>query len=465
MTSSIIWIFLPAIFAIILWFIPSRKLTILLGIGLSAILALLAWLLPIDTLLNISGLSLKISSATTILGRQLILESNNQPLMIFLYLSLLIWYICILVTNVYHKLVPYSLIIVALLISAIVVKPFLYASLLIQVSILISIPLLRNSSSSTERGIIRFLAFQTFSLPFILLSGWLLTGVAVSPEDLSLTNQASILLGLGFIFLLSIFPFNNWIPLLAEEVHPLSSAFILWIFPTIGLLFGCYFLDSYAWIRDSSQLSNILEYAGLIMVVMGGLWAAFQKNLKRMFAYAMIMETGYSLLAINLRGSLGMQPFFNYLIPRTITIFLWTSALSILINKIPSANFTDIKSLAVKYPYSSATIIFSQFSFVGLPLLAGFPNQIFLWEQLNRISPSITILMLIAITGLAMGAIRTLAVLLLSYKQESLIPSESSVQKIFLMVGILLLVILGLFPSLTDPLTSKLPLMFSHLGR
>ena len=465
MTSSIIWIFFPAISAVLIWFLTSKKLTIFLGIGISLSLALLAQLLPIDSLLTISGFTFKLSSETTILGRQLVLDSSSQPLLIFLYLSLSLWFICIQITDAYHKLVPYSLLIIPLLISALAVKPFLYASLLIQVAILISIPLLRNSSSSTGRGILRFLTFQTFSLPFILLAGWLLTGIAASPEDLSLTSQSSMLLGLGFIFLLSIFPFNNWIPLLAEEVHPLSSAFILWIFPTIGFLFGCYFLDSYAWIRDSNHLADILQSSGILMVVIGGIWAAFQKNLKRMFAYAMIMETGYSLIAINLRGTIGMQLFFNYLIPRTVTIFLWTSALSILLKNVSSANFSDIKSLTNKYPYASAAIIISQFSFVGLPLLAGFPNQMILWEQMSVLSLTNTILLLLAITGLSMGGLRTLAVLLVSSKQDSIHSIESSFQKGFLIIGIILLILMGLFPRFADPLISKFPLMFTHLGR
>ena len=266
MTSSIIWIFFPALSAIILWFIPSRKLTIFLGMGITTSLALLAWLLPIDLVLNISGFTFKISSTMSILGRQLVLDTSNQPLMIYLYLSLSLWYICVYLTNAYYRLISYGLMIMALMISALVVKPFLYASLLIQIAILVSIPLLRNSSVSTGRGITRFLVFETLALPFILFSGWLLTGISASPENISFTFQASTLLGLGFVFLLNIFPFNNWIPLLAEEVHPLSSAIIFWIFPTVGLLFGCFFLDSYAWLRDSSQLSSILLYGGLVMV-------------------------------------------------------------------------------------------------------------------------------------------------------------------------------------------------------
>ena len=36
----------------------------------------------------------------------------------------------------------------------------------------------------------------------------------------------------GFAFLLAMFPFYTWIPLIAEEAHPLTVGLLLWLFPT-----------------------------------------------------------------------------------------------------------------------------------------------------------------------------------------------------------------------------------------
>ena len=77
-----------------------------------------------------------------------------------------------------------------------------------------------------------------------------MAGVESNPGDIELLAQAAVLLALGFAFLLAIFPFYTWIPLLMEEASPYAVGFVLWIFPTVALLFMLGFLDRYAWLRD-----------------------------------------------------------------------------------------------------------------------------------------------------------------------------------------------------------------------
>ena len=122
---------------------------------------------------------------------------------------------------------------------------------------------------------IRFLIFQTLAVPFILFSGWLLAGIGANPGNLDLVQQAATLLGLGFAFLLAIFPFYTWIPLLAEEAHPYVVGFLFWMLPTASLFFGLGFLDRYSWLRDASTLPVILKTVGALMVISGGFLVGF----------------------------------------------------------------------------------------------------------------------------------------------------------------------------------------------
>jgi len=464
LSASIIWIFIPFVLGFILWLLPYKRLVIGLGIAISVILALTAWMLPIETPLNIGNWSIKISSTMTILGRHLILTPTDQPLLIFLYLSLVFWFISSSIAGDNNKLIPSGLLIISLLISALAVEPFLYAALLIEITVLVSVPLLKRSNIPRGRGLMRFLVFQTLAMPFILFSGWILTGITAGPEETTLIRQAAIFLGLGFVFLLAIFPFNTWIPLLTEEAHPSSAAFILWIFPTIGLLFGLYFLDTYSWIRESNYLPIFLRSSGLLMIVTGGIWAGFQKDLKRIFAYAMIMETGYSLLSLSIQGTRGIDLFFGLLIPRILALLLWALALSVILSKTSSAQFSMAKGLGRKYPFSATAIILSHLSMTGVPLLAGFPIHQALWERLGIISLSGAIWFAIGTIGLLMCGIRSLAVLVAPSNERFMI-KESWPQRIFLSLGILMLILFGILPQWITSLTIRFPLMFSHLGR
>ena len=101
------------------------------------------------------------------------------------------------------RLVPMGFMIIALMVAAIAVQPFLYAALFIEMAILIAIPMLTTIYAPPGKGVLRFLIYQTLAMPFILVAGWLLAGVEASPGDLALTAQSAAMLGMGFAFLLA----------------------------------------------------------------------------------------------------------------------------------------------------------------------------------------------------------------------------------------------------------------------
>src|SRR6185295_5447830 len=115
-------------------------------------------------------------------------------------------------------------------------------------------------------------------------------GVEASPGDISLTAQAGAMLGLGFAFLLAIFPLYIWIPMLTEETSPYATGFLLWALPTFTVIFALGFLDRYAWLRASNQFSGAMQFAGVFMVASGGFFALLQKQIARMMGYAAIVE-------------------------------------------------------------------------------------------------------------------------------------------------------------------------------
>ena len=203
-------------------------------------------------------------------GRVLQIKPAEGSLLAIIYGATALWFFGAEASKTATRLVPYGLLITTFMVAAIAVEPFLFAALFIELAVLLSIPMLTQINKPPGRGIIRFLIYQTLAMPFILFSGWLLAGVEASPGDIALATQSASILGLGFAFLLAIFPFYNWIPLLMEDAPPFIVGFLLWIFPTITIIFGAGFLDRYSWLRSSPQLAPALQFAGLLMIVTGG---------------------------------------------------------------------------------------------------------------------------------------------------------------------------------------------------
>ena len=465
MNAPVIWIVAPAAFAILLLFVNNQRALSILG-GLAAVtLALLAQFVPIETPMQIGTFSLRIDSTLSILGRSLIIQPTEGPLLALIYGAASLWFFGAEASKAAPRVVPLGMMIIALMVASIAVQPFLFAATFIEMAVLLSIPLVTSIHSPPGRGEIRFLIYQTLAMPFILLAGWLLVGVETSPGDLSLAAQAASMLGLGFAFLLAIFPLYNWVPLLVEETSPFIAGFLFWLLPTITIIFGAGFIDRYSWLRSSPQLIIALRLTGLLMIVTGGLFAAFQRHLGRIMAYGSIAETGFSILALSLESRLGIPILFLLIPARALGTAVWSLSLTIIKEHSPTLRFGASRGILRIAPFAGVGIILATLSAGAFPLLAGFPTRLAIWEGLARDSVSAALWLGVGIIGLLTSAIRSLAVISMAEEYTGWEPRESFIQMFMLGLGVIGLFILGLFPQTMQFFLSSLPAMFEHLGQ
>jgi len=228
MSAPLIWVFLPAVASVIFWFYRRRTGRItLLADGFCFLLGLLALTLPIGKLVRIGRLSFQINPDLAFLGRRLVLEDVDRAFLAFIFFFCIFWFTGSFAMKANQLLIPLGLGMVALLVAALAVEPFLYAALLVEMAVLLAVPMLAMPEQGIRQGVLRFLIFQTLAMPFILLAGWALAGVDANPSNQTLIQMSIAFLGLGFAFWLAVFPFYTWIPLLAEQSHPYLAGFVL----------------------------------------------------------------------------------------------------------------------------------------------------------------------------------------------------------------------------------------------
>ncbi len=465
MSAPIIWILIPFIAGFLILFFLHTRFSPLVGGVVSTALALIALVFPIDTALLLGSISIKISSSVQFFGRSFALNTADGPLIAIIYGLAALWFFGTEASGSANRFVSLGLMIVALLTASIAVEPFLFAALLLDMAAMLVIPLLVPIYQKPGRGVIRFLVYQMFAMPFILFSGWMLAGVEAGPGDVGSTLQAGTILGLGFAFLLGIFPLYNWIPMLMEEASPYVTGFLLWALPTFTVIFALGFLDRYTWLRTSPQLSNAIQFAGVFMVASGGFFASQQKHIGRIMGYAAIAETGLFILAMGLKSTEVVNTTFLLLIPRGLELAIWALALSIIKRKAYSLRFNEVQGLARRYPIAAAALILAHLSMTGFPLLAGFPPRMALWQELAGQSLAISFWVFIGLLGLLAAAMRTLAVFVMAEEDKTWEWNESWVQTAMLGLGVIGLFILGLFPQATQPFIANLPSLFDHLGQ
>jgi len=465
MSAPIIWIAIPFLVGIFSLFILRERSSALIGGVTASVLALIALVLPIDTALLLGSISIKIAPSIQLFGRSFEFNTADRPLLVVVYGISALWFLGSEASGTSRRFVSLGLMIIALLTASIAVEPFLYAALLLEMAAMLVVPLLVPPYQKPGRGSVRFLIYQTLAMPFILFSGWMLAGVEANPGDLGTTTQAGIILGLGFAFLLAVFPLYNWILMLMEESSPYVTGFLLWALPTFIVIFALSFLDRYAWLRTSSQLSNGIQFAGIFMVASGGIFASLQRHIGRILGYAAIAETGLLILVMGLKSSEIVTITFLILISRGLELTVWALALSIIKRKAYSLRFNEVQGLARTYPVAAAALILAHLSMTGFPLLVGFPPRLAIWGELAGQSLGTSFWVFLGMLGLLVAALRTLAVFVMADEGKSWSMNESLTQRTMLALGMFGLFILGIFPQALQPFLANLPSLFEHLGQ
>jgi formate hydrogenlyase subunit 3/multisubunit Na+/H+ antiporter MnhD subunit len=409
---------------------------------ISFVLTLIAWLFPIGELINLGPWYFSINESLEFMGMQFVLGNSDRWLIISIYFAQTYLFFGSKFTKESSQFFKLGLIFSASLVASISVQPILYAALLIEIAVLIGVPLLSPPGKKIEHAILVYFSFLSLALPFMIIGGGMISSVEL--DELSLPNimPSLMVLGIGFAFLLAVFPLNPWIPLLLEKGNPYSSIFMLIVFPTSVIVILIRFTNQYPWIIES----NLLQYFGILMVVTGGSWVIFQRNLGRVLGYAIVIDIGYSLLAISQLD--GFPIFVGLLIPRIIAYGIWALGLSFITEQGIELNFRSVQGFGRQFPIIVFGIIVANFSLAGIPILASFPHLLWLWNQLAKTSILLAIILLISNLGLMIGALRSLAVLVMGSDDVAPEAGENQhIYKFLFILGVLAMVIMGIFPS------------------
>jgi formate hydrogenlyase subunit 3/multisubunit Na+/H+ antiporter MnhD subunit len=243
---------------------------------------------------------------------------------------------------------------------------------------------------------------------------------------------------------------------------------IFLMLPEMVMLFGLSFLERYTWLRETTSVYATLRLAGVASIFIGGGWAASQRHLGRMLGFAVIVEIGYSLLAVGTTGGLPLH--FALLMPRALGIGVCSLALSAIRSRTEGLDFHQVRGAARRMPVAATGVVLAQFSLAGFPLLAGFPVHLALWETVGRQFQWVAVWSLIGSAGLMAAGLRSMYVLLTDSAMDGgnrtayWKVSETRLEIIFLISGMIALLAAGLFSQLYFPALTGLAQGLVHLS-
>ncbi len=454
--TIILWIVLPVALGLAISFLRRwQKIYHSLSVLIPLVLAILAGIFAKDLALNFAGRHIVLKDSLVLFDRTIQITANQLQMVSFLYFLCFGWNLLTPLFKQSQWFGSLSLIITAFWVIVQFLSPFLYAAVVVELIALLSVPLLSPRGSPTGSGIIHYLSAQTIALPLILLSGWMVSGIETSPSAEALVLRGALLLMLGFVLWLGIFPLHSWLPMLTEESHPWTSSFLLTITQLSLTFFLLKVFNQYGWLRNLPELILSLKWIGALCIMSAGVIAAFQNKLKRIPAYFFLAETGYILLSIAFRGIGGLEILKMTLLPRVLAYWaLGFSAASLeqaLENK--ALDFDSLRGLFWRFPFSSIFLLSSILNIIGAPLYALYPAKHILWNLLPIDILPLSILVAIGILGMLVLLLRLFSVLV--HPKQDLPLQDNEVQKkedplliLTFSVMVLTMIVFGIFPDL-----------------
>lgn len=444
MNTAFLWIFLPFLMGILMLFFQDRKnIILILGVFLCLALAIFALLVPFEEVVILGGQTFSLTNQLSIAGLEFVMTNQIRPILVLFYLYLAFLFSGTYAAESHQNFIPNSLIISTLILGGLSIKPILFGILFFQPAAFMSTLLLIPPGSKPGKGVLRFLIYQVMGLMFLLFAIWSISEGSEIIENPEAFRRAILLFWVGFSFIFAIFPLYTWVTMVAESTHPYSAVFVFSSFFGGYTFFLLSMLENYSWFFGGENFFEIFRIAGFILIVSAGIGAAFQSNLGRLFGFAVLIEVGYSLIAIAFNYS---QLFWSMLLPRVFALSVWALGLSILRKYTKELSFNAITGLARQFPFAGGAVILAQFSLCGVPLLAGFPLLLEIWNKTASYSIILATWIFLGNIGLLFGSLRAFSSLVTGPETLTWQEKEDKVQIVYLTAGLIILFLMGLFP-------------------
>ncbi|MFM8322262.1 MAG: proton-conducting transporter membrane subunit, partial [Chloroflexota bacterium] len=432
----------------------------------------------------------RIDETTRLFGGSFRLDETTRPALALLYLSAAFWFGGAFAARSHRLFVPLGLAVAGLMTAALGAQDAATAALLFELVALLFVPLLSSPGRKMRRGVLRFLVYQTIGVCLILFAEALLGLMSTAGGDTPQQADAFLALLLGFAMLLAVVPFHSWMPMLAEQGNPFQALFAFFVIPGAAGFLAFETLLRYSATSLAPAMLLVFQYGGVLMVLVGGLGAAFERHLGRIAGFAALSQVGMTLLAVSLNDQAGRSSpvvgiYFAQLLPQAISLAVWGVALSAINRELEGLQFRVTAGAARRMPFAAAALVLANLSVAGVPLLAGFPVYVALWAQLVSRSLPVTLLSLAGNLGLMVAALRTLTVLALKPEPASGAPDaaapgsptpdgpaapadwkpgETRLQMLLLGAGMALLLLAGLLPQAYFPTLTSMAIQFAGAG-
>jgi len=340
----------------------------------------------------------------------------------------------------------------------------------------------RNDSRSNEAAIKYFVLGGAVGAVFLLGAAFLFgaTGTTQFPAIYAWSRQsvsgAGLLFAAGhflvitaFLFKVAAAPFHFWKPDVYEGAPTpvtgvMSTLLAVASFVTLVRLVHLPALDATGWESYATSIKGVIRILAGASLLVGSLVIITQKNLKRLFAYSSIAQTGYLMLGllVSLQPGQGISPVLIYLFGY---VFAAIGIFVLLAQSEPRGDtgveLVDLTGLVRKSPLRTALWSILLFSMAGMPFTVGFFTKyfVFLSSVGNGEAPLVVLAALCAVVS-AYAYLRPVALMVMRDADPGAAQWSGGFWSQFVVVvSVIVVVFLGLMPNAMIQYLKGIPLI------
>ena len=273
-------------------------------------------------------------------------------------------------------------------------------------------------------------------------------------------GKMPVMIAVGLVFMLiamsfkvSAAPFHFWTPDVYDGSPAVFTSFMATIVKIGGFIaFIRLFENSFGSVQPQWQMLIAIITAATLFI--GNLTAVFQQSVKRMLAYSSIAQAGFMLLAIFALNDVAKEGLILY----AASYSLATIGLFAILIKMEDYTIDGFNGLGKQQPLLAVTATIFLLSLTGIPLTAGFQSKFYMLMAAIRDGHH-QWLVIFAVICAAISAYYYFKIIQAMFFKEagmntnsnSLLLAAPQVTGTFrglLVVTAILIIVLGLFPSL-----------------
>nr|AQP26791.1 NADH dehydrogenase subunit 5 [Pericapritermes latignathus] len=235
-------------------------------------------------------------------------------------------------------------------------------------------------------------------------------------------------------------PFSSWLPAAMAAPTPVSALVHSSTLVTAGVYLLIRFSPAFGY-----ELNIVLLLISGLTMFMAGLGANFEFDLKSIIALSTLSQLGLMIMTISI-GLSGLA-FFHLLTHALFKALLFMCAGGVIHSMGDSQDIRFMGGLSIYMPFTSSSLMVSNFALCGMPFLAGFYSKDFILEMFSMSYVNMFGFMLLFIsTGLTVCYSFRLFYFVLCGDfnfTSSFSMVESNYNMVFGMIGLLIMSIFG----------------------